>query len=75
MIFVIKLGRLENKSFNSGGVGVVIINNHYNRGWTILLGTEVNGSYHNTYNLCAGSLEDVDYGCNINAVKREVFKK
>lgn len=55
-----------------GGIGAAILNNYYNKTWTMLTPKEKSGKYANSFNVCSGSIEDEDNGCFIDAAIREI---
>lgn len=72
----IKRQRRRDKRRGHGGVGMIILNNYYNRGrYCVLLGEEKCGSYSGKFNLCAGKLDLSDDGCYIKAAKRELMEE
>lgn len=72
----IKLYRANNNKTCEGGVGVILLNNYYNRNkYAVLLGKERGGKYAGEYNLCAGSVEKCDNSCYIETARREILEE
>lgn len=72
----IRLYRANNNKISEGGVGMILLNNYYNRNkYVVLLGKERGGKYAGEYNLCAGSVEKCDNSCYIEAAKRELMEE
>lgn len=67
----------DNSKISGMGVGIVIYNNYFDRFTrrnipVVMFGKEREGNYKGKYNVCGGKMEDIDDGCYIKAVLREL---
>ena len=71
---MIKKYRRNNNIKTLGGVGAAILNKNGNE-WSIILGKQTRGSYKDKFSVCAGSLDEIDKGCYILGIKRELIEE